>query len=96
MINHFENHREITRKDELFINYQNLCVSQSTNVFDSLPLTFQITIPDSKPSSVEASLKKFSSIYEILDRFRYQVIEIGRNKVNHDFQPFARVEKQVF
>jgi len=47
-VNHVEFHRELSRKDDLFNNMQMLCSANLENVFDFLPVTFMLTIPDGK------------------------------------------------
>lgn len=58
--NHFENHREISRKNDLFANLANHANYCHENVFDLVPLTFHLYIPAGKVGeNLEISLKKF-------------------------------------
>lgn len=37
------------------------------NVFDFLPVTFMLTIPDGKLQQMEVSIKKFSLFFDVLE-----------------------------
>ncbi|CDW88442.1 ttl domain containing protein [Stylonychia lemnae] len=96
IINHFENHREITRKDELLINLTHYFSNQNLNVFDYVPVTFQIIIPEGKSQNLELSLKKFQLCYDTLDRNKYTVLDILRSSKNQiASQNFADIEKSL-
>ena len=48
MVNHFEFHKELTRKDELVSNLRTQLQYECENLFDYTPITFQISIPEGK------------------------------------------------
>jgi len=84
LINHFEGHRELTRKDELFNNLKMQLQHESENIFDYMPLTFQITLPEGKQPPLEHFLRKFLSVYEALDQWKLNVQQMNRLLPNPD------------
>ena len=70
-MNHYEHHREFTRKDTLFNNMQYFMTLNNTNVFDYIPITFEVLVTEGKNYSLESSLKKFQLVYDILEHFSY-------------------------
>ena len=67
LINHFEGHRELTRKDELFSNLKSQLQHENENVFDYMPLTFLFSLPEGKQPPLEHFIKKFLTVYELFD-----------------------------
>lgn len=75
LYNHFEYHREISRKNELFSNLTNHSNYCFENVFDLVPLTFHIFISAGKlQENLDVALKKFDQIFATLDVNKNQVI----------------------
>lgn len=68
MVNHFEFHKELTRKDDLVSNLRTQLQYECENLFDYTPVTFQISIPEGKQPSLEHSFKKFLSLYYVLNQ----------------------------
>lgn len=67
IINHFEYHKELSRKDDLVSNLRTQLQYECENLFDYTPITFQISIPEGKQPSLEHSFKKFLSLYYVLN-----------------------------
>jgi hypothetical protein len=44
LVNHFNNHAIITTKDQLFENVALYCEQRKLNVFETLPLTFTLSL----------------------------------------------------
>lgn len=75
MYNHFENHKEITRKNDLFSNLTISANYNNENVFDLVPLTFHIFISAGKlQENLDVALKRFDSIFATLDVNKQPVI----------------------
>lgn len=75
LYNHFEFHREISRKNDLFTNLSNHANYCSENVFDLVPLTFHLFISAGKlTENLDIALKKFDSLFATLDINRHQVV----------------------
>ena len=70
LINHFEGHKELTRKDELFTNLRTQLQHDNENIFDYMPVTFHVTLPEGKQPPLEHFLKKFMTVYGILDEYK--------------------------
>ena len=83
MINHFEFHKELTRKDELVTNLKAQLQYECENLFDFTPITFQINIPDGKQPSLEHFFKKFLSLYYVLNQTKEQVLFLNKQKPPH-------------
>ncbi len=82
MYNHYEHHREITRKNDLFSNLTAYCNSNSENVFDLVPMTFHIFVSAGRAGeNMEVALKKFDSIFAALDVNKHMVLEECKNQV---------------
>lgn len=60
MINHLEFHKEITRKNELLNNLKTQLLHNNENIFDYVPVSFQIVIPEGKYSNLNNFISKFS------------------------------------
>ena len=50
------------------------------NVFDFLPVTFMLTIPDGKLQQMEVSIKKFSLFFDVLEAQKHHVIKLYKQK----------------
>ena len=71
MANHFENHIEITTKNELFRNLKTFYEERQQNVFYTLPLTFCIRVqPDRQTQSIKQQMKPFKEIFKLLEEFK--------------------------
>lgn len=44
MVNHIDGHNEITRKDKLLENFTYYCEKQNANIFDILPLSYELIL----------------------------------------------------
>lgn len=72
LYNHFEYHREITRKNDLFTNLSNNANYQGENVFDVVPVTFHVFVSAGRvQENLDVALKKFE--------FIFQALEAGKN-----------------
>lgn len=84
LYNHYENHREITRKNDLFSNLTSFCNSNSENVFDLVPMTFHIFVSAGRAGeNMEVALKKFDAIFAGLEVSRQMVqeeVKVMRNQ----------------
>mmetsp|Transcript_13008 Transcript_13008/g.12870 ORF Transcript_13008/g.12870 Transcript_13008/m.12870 type:complete len:93 (-) Transcript_13008:1362-1640(-) len=76
--------------------------NQGMNVFEYLPITYMLTIPEGKYSNLDTSLRKFQKCFDLLDHFRYQVVEINKSKANgalptkdDEFLSFRKIEQLV-
>jgi hypothetical protein len=48
LVNHFEGHKELTRKDDLLSNLRTQMQHEGDNLFDYTPISFQISLPEGK------------------------------------------------
>lgn len=69
LVNHFENHCEITTKDRLFTNLKEYSESE---VFNYVPLTFLV---EAKSDNFYEELDKFRSVYKVLKPFSQHNLE---------------------
>ena len=60
VVNHFEQHKEISTKSGLIKNLQIYCETNKLNLFDITPVTFLIDLQD---DNCEAQLGKFVSFF---------------------------------
>jgi len=107
LYNHFEHHKELTRKNDLFSNLQLHCIHTGENVFDLVPMTFHVFIGAGRAGeNLEVALKKFDGIFASLEVNRQQVIEevklIAKNQAKKTNDgpttnciPFSEIEKLV-
>ena len=63
LLNHFEGHKELTRKDELVNNLKQQLQYEHENIFDYTPISFQINLPEGKQPQLEYYFRKFISIF---------------------------------
>ena len=70
LINHIENHRIITTKDNLFENIVAHCEAKKINVFQHLPVTFVLQLDSFYFSS---EIEKFSSYFLNIEKALYSV-----------------------
>lgn len=60
MVNHFEGHSEITKKNDLFKNVKNWFDERNENAFHVLPLTFYVKVaPERMVQSMKEQLATF-------------------------------------
>ena len=94
-MNHFEYHKELSRKTNLFENMKAFSDLIQENVFNYLPITFCITIsPDSTSANLHAELKDFLAFYNALEANKDKVSPIyaGIDKsVHKPFKGFTNV-----
>ena len=74
IVNHFENHSEITTKDKLFMNLREYDVDR---VFQYVPLTFLI---ESNSDTFAEDLDKFRTIYNICEQYNQHGLDVYENK----------------
>lgn len=68
MVNHMENHSQLTEKYNLLIVLQRFCDAHKENAFDLTPITFFVEVPDaSRPASIAAALQPFTQLYQALE-----------------------------
>ncbi len=48
------------------------------NVFEYVPLTFEIIIPEGKVQNLDKALKKFRACYDVLDRHKHIVVDFNK------------------
>ena len=76
LVNHFEYHRELSRKSNLFKNLQTFGEIHHENIFNFIPLTFFVEInPEKSQSSLNSALHEFSCIYNIFDEYKERLKE---------------------
>ena len=56
LLNHFEYHKELTRKDDLINNLKTQLQHDNENLFDYTPISFVISIPEGKYTTIEIFL----------------------------------------
>ncbi|CAD8134692.1 unnamed protein product [Paramecium pentaurelia] len=61
MVNHFENHPELSNKQYLFRNLCSYCEQNKQNVYDSVPITFVL---DFKDDSVDQQFTQFVKFFD--------------------------------
>ena len=70
ILNHFEGHKELTRKDDLLNNLKTQLNHEQENLFEYTPISFLISIPEGRYQSIDAFIQKFLATYEILNQSR--------------------------
>lgn len=75
MVNHFENHTEITTKDNLF---KNLKAYNESEISECVPLTFLI---ESHSETFAEDLDKFKSVFKILKDYSEHAVEGEEHKI---------------
>lgn len=53
LLNHFEFHKELTRKDDLIHNLKTQLQHDCESLFDYTPISFHITIPEGRYSTID-------------------------------------------
>ena len=66
MLNHFEFHREISRKDELIHNLRTQLHHDGENLFNYTPISLNIVIHEGKHQNLEGHFQKFLKMYKNL------------------------------
>ena len=95
LINHFEGHKELTRKDDLICNLKTQLQHENENLYDYTPITFHIALPEGKHPSLESFFKKFLSLYEVLASNRGMVRQFAKqhfNQVTHSKTPWPSTD----
>eukprot|EP01022_Parablepharisma_sp_SALTPOND_P013287 TRINITY_DN1768_c0_g1_i1.p1 TRINITY_DN1768_c0_g1~~TRINITY_DN1768_c0_g1_i1.p1 ORF type:complete len:716 (+),score=63.40 TRINITY_DN1768_c0_g1_i1:921-3068(+) len=92
MVNHFENHYEVTTKDGLFKNLLPYVDHRKKNVFDYVPLTFLLDV-DSDTYYVD--LDKFTHCYNIIDSGKKSpTLEQGLKLINQKLANFPIMKEK--
>ena len=73
LLNHLEYHHLLTRKHDLFDNLHNHLSYIGQNVYDYVPLTFQITILEGKKANYDIAMARFESIFEAFEKEKYNI-----------------------
>lgn len=101
LYNHFEYHKEITRKNDLFTNLSNNANYLGENVFDLVPVTFHVFVSAGRvQENLDVALKKFEYIFQALEKGKNTAVAettraAVRPVVTAHLQPFEQVEKRV-
>lgn len=74
IVNHFENHPEITTKDKLFMNLREY---DENKVFEHVPLTFLI---ESNSDTFAEDLDRFRTVYNIIEQHNQRGLDMHENK----------------
>ena len=91
LINHFEGHRELSRKDELVANLKTQLLHEGENVFDYTPITFHVVLPEGKQPSLEHFFKKFLAMYDVLNYHKYSIIQMNKQMLRrHNSQDLTK------
>eukprot|EP01022_Parablepharisma_sp_SALTPOND_P020804 TRINITY_DN3872_c0_g1_i1.p1 TRINITY_DN3872_c0_g1~~TRINITY_DN3872_c0_g1_i1.p1 ORF type:complete len:448 (-),score=27.98 TRINITY_DN3872_c0_g1_i1:2502-3845(-) len=91
LINHFEYHRELSRKPSLFINMQAFSEQIQENVFNYHPITFCFDLavaPHHINAQIHTALKPFMTFYNILETNKDKVLAIHAEVENRKQEPF--------
>ena len=85
-VNHFEFHKSLSEKSELFENLQQYSEQIKTNVFKIMPLTFFINIDMKKPNAVNSSLIEFLSVFTLFEssRKKFKKIETEKTTITEE------------
>ena len=68
MVNHLEHHSLITEKFNLLMVMQKFCDSIKENVFDIMPVTFYVEMPNvQKETAYNQALLPFINYYQALE-----------------------------
>lgn len=89
LINHLECHKEISRKNELLSNLKTQLMHNNENIFDYMPVSFQIMIPEGKYTNLNNFLAKFNHCYEILSNSK------GLFKKGTQVETFDAIQKRM-
>ncbi|CAI2376333.1 unnamed protein product [Moneuplotes crassus] len=89
LVNHLENHAQITTKDCLF---KNLCEHLDKTVFEYVPMTFCI---ESQLDSYDSDLQRFKSLQQLVYRYSKQEIEKEEfvDQFSHKYYPIIASKK---
>ena len=67
IVNHFEFHKNLSEKSELFFNMQSHWELIKANVFDIMPLQFSIKIDPKKPNALSNALAPFYAVFNLIE-----------------------------
>ena len=83
MVNHFENHQEITTKNELFKNLKQYSDERGQNAFHTIPLTFCLKVSaDRQNASIKQQLKPFKEVFKLLEEFKEKFVPPEENEAD--------------
>ena len=92
LVNHFENHKNLSQKDLLFQNMHKFCeFHPSVTVWDYVPLTFVVDI--TQKHAMDLSFDKFALYFGILEKSKQTSSSAG---VNQLFEKVARNGKKPY
>jgi hypothetical protein len=81
LLNHLEYHKELTRKDDLINNLKTQLQHDNENLFDYTPVSFVISIPEGKYSTIDVFLQKFLSCFETFNVNKARFKELMKNEM---------------
>lgn len=77
LINHVQSHQLVTEKANLFMNMQKQADSMKENVFDFLPITFYIEMPNfQKENAYNQSMQPFIQYFQVLEENKNALREL--------------------
>ena len=80
LLNHFEFHKELTRKDDLIHNLKTQLQHDCESLFDYTPISFHITIPEGRYSTLDTFLQKFLNCFETLQLNKQRFKELYKKE----------------
>lgn len=93
IVNHYEFNSELTTKDKLFLNMNEFCESNKSNVFDYLPLTF---VFDTSSKDYCNFLQQFFQIFRSLEQIENTEQGSSINKANKIISFFYPTKPKSF
>ena len=79
IVNHFECHEEITRKDKLYRNLKTFCELNRINIHEYVPITF---IVNKRENSFNFDLETFINFFNIINK-KIENSKVNSNSPNH-------------
>ena len=77
MVNHFEGHHYVSEKANLFLQLQKYCDLYKENIFDIVPITFFVEVPDlEKTNQYNQAIQPFIQYYTALEENKNRIEEI--------------------
>lgn len=86
IVNHFEYHKYLSEKSELFLSLQNHCEFIKSNVFDMMPLQFFIKIDPNVPNAMNNALATFHSVFNMIEESKQIFENINATRDIHSDQ----------
>lgn len=86
IVNHFEYHKYLSEKSELFLSLQSHCEFIKSNVFDMMPLQFFIKIDPNVPNAMNNALATFHSVFNMIEESKQVFENINATRDIHSDQ----------